>query len=1301
MNSDSTPTPAPQAHVRRWRDDLIRTAATDPLLDVALGAGDSVRILHPPGADLLTALDAGRILRFQPAGEPGAGGEAITTDLSRTDLAVTLSGLRGGELHLALGLRTWAGDDGGRHTSPVLLIPVELVPGEPPGLRRAAADTVVDPVLGLGDLPYPKLLATAGTVDQAVLAHFPLAGPAVGRRLGDDEARIAAHPVIRALTGGTPGFGFPDEPLPAGTPLVLETDADQRAVVAAAVAGRSFAVDGPPGTGKSQTVVTMIGALLGAGRRVLFVSENSNALDAARTRLHDAGLGPFLLDLHSRREVAAALGRALETVPAETAVSADDLPRQPLGLSLRQVTAMISDRVEGLGVPAADVDTSGLTADRLARLRDSAATLARHWRPAAEGRAYTWRGVTHRGPLDARLSAAASALDALSGAAAAHSRLTGAFDIGRLRQVPDLARLLAVAAERPDTVPEHWLTTGAGLDRVRDTADRLAADLRHLAGLQEQAGQAASAPWAGLPGSDVVPALSTAALESLPVAPIRIGGLTSHQAASLAAYFEQDAEMLEAAARSLNGLAVMMGLPPVVSFADAESTLAVIDLGHAPERPERAWLSADGHTAATRAVQALYAAVITLGEAEAAAELYFTPGLLGTDVEGLAARLADDRGLKRFAPSYRADRRALADVTHDDVDPDTARENLHLALAWSRAAISLATAESRHAPALGAYYYGRTTDFDRINRALSVAATAIQRSRTPDLCTLANHIARDGGPDDVALAVAARTQTRMREWRARLAPEPNPAARPDLVRHPILDVAAWLRAHQEPLRTAATAATIASEATNRDLTVDEAYRLVDARATVDAAYENLRAKAAEYADVLGPLYRGEHTAVTTVSAAVDWALRMRSCLTGFDTPLTSVQAGALQNLVPAPQFGQLVRRWDEARIDLLAAFDPGRQADMRAELDDYAGAGALIAALRTDTTGQDEWFAYRAARAELDLDPVVDFCVTERVPPAQLPRVVERAVLQAWAGRQSAGGDGRAHAAAVARIVAACNALRPRDNLIEAAVIRREAAKTDGHLPVRLLLEHTRNHAQALKPGVLATPAAVSRHLPPGFTFDVVVFDEASRITPGAAAVAIQHATSAIVIGDREQLPPAAGGSESILDLMAGSPAFRVLALHRHYRSRNQDLIAFANSSFYQGRLVAVHTGAGPAVESFPVTDLTTGVAERAARHATTSPHLTLGVVTFSAAQAAAIAAAVPGITVTCVDEAQGEEWDVVIVAVGPDSGPAGRAGDRRRLNVAITRARRRTEVVSSVPAADLGTEARHLLGYLSSLSPA
>lgn len=49
----------------------------------------------------------------------------------------------------------------------------------------------------------------------------------------------------------------------------------QRQAVAAAVAGQSFVLDGPPGTGKSQTITNVIAGLMHVGRSVLFVSEKA------------------------------------------------------------------------------------------------------------------------------------------------------------------------------------------------------------------------------------------------------------------------------------------------------------------------------------------------------------------------------------------------------------------------------------------------------------------------------------------------------------------------------------------------------------------------------------------------------------------------------------------------------------------------------------------------------------------------------------------------------------------------------------------------------------------------------------------------------------------------------------------------------------------------------------------------------------------------------------------------------------------------------------------------------------------
>ena len=77
----------------------------------------------------------------------------------------------------------------------------------------------------------------------------------------------------------------------------------------------------------------------------------------------------------------------------------------------------------------------------------------------------------------------------------------------------------------------------------------------------------------------------------------------------------------------------------------------------------------------------------------------------------------------------------------------------------------------------------------------------------------------------------------------------------------------------------------------------------------------------------------------------------------------------------------------------------------------------------------------------------------------------------------------------------------------------------------------------------------------------------------------------------------------------------------------------------------------------------------------------------------------------------QGDERDVLIVSVGygldpagrltPDFGPLSTPDGWRRLNVAITRARYRTEVVSSLRATDIPDSVtseglRHLRHYLA-----
>lgn len=80
--------------------------------------------------------------------------------------------------------------------------------------------------------------------------------------------------------------------------LPIPADGAQMRAIVAAGQGRSFVLEGPPGTGKSQTITNLIAHSLLEGRTMLFVAEKQAALDVVKRRLEKIGLDDFALDLH-------------------------------------------------------------------------------------------------------------------------------------------------------------------------------------------------------------------------------------------------------------------------------------------------------------------------------------------------------------------------------------------------------------------------------------------------------------------------------------------------------------------------------------------------------------------------------------------------------------------------------------------------------------------------------------------------------------------------------------------------------------------------------------------------------------------------------------------------------------------------------------------------------------------------------------------------------------------------------------------------------------------------------------------
>jgi len=174
------------------------------------------------------------------------------------------------------------------------------------------------------------------------------------------ENSVIKYLVERPSEPFSDGTVFPDESRldeeysPENIYCPLDADSSQLASVMAATRGKNFVLEGPPGTGKSQTITNIIAQCLAEGKRVLFVSEKMAALNVVHHRLSEVGLGPFCLELHSnktdKRKVLAQLEESLRVsrTAAEAAWERKAKRLAALRESLNKyVQALGTDRVPG------------------------------------------------------------------------------------------------------------------------------------------------------------------------------------------------------------------------------------------------------------------------------------------------------------------------------------------------------------------------------------------------------------------------------------------------------------------------------------------------------------------------------------------------------------------------------------------------------------------------------------------------------------------------------------------------------------------------------------------------------------------------------------------------------------------------------------------------------------------------------------------------------------------------------------------------------------------------------------------
>ncbi|MGB6298253.1 MAG: AAA domain-containing protein, partial [Rivularia sp. (in: cyanobacteria)] len=297
---------------------------------------------------------------------------------------------------------------------------------------------------------------------------------------------------------------------------------------------------------------------------------------------------------------------------------------------------------------------------------------------------------------------------------------------------------------------------------------------------------------------------------------------------------------------------------------------------------------------------------------------------------------------------------------------------------------------------------------------------------------------------------------------------------------------------------------------------------------------------------------------------------------------------------------------------------------------------------------------------------------------------------------------------------------------------------------IRQFIKKVPQLATTLKPFWLMSPLAVSQYIDAeAINFDVVIFDEASQVCTEDAVPAIMRAKQVIVVGDNKQLPPSSffksGTSgdddddeletyESLLDEC--STVLQKFTLKWHYRSKHESLIAFSNSQFYNSELLTfpnpvkdsnrgVHFryvedgiyARGTDRNNLPEAKVVAQIALEDFQKNQQNPDFSLGIVTLNEEQAATIREQINHLSINNpqfeeffqedsvrsfikpLEKVQGDQQEVIIMSFGYGKDENGKIiynfglltkpGGRRRLNVAITRARSKFVLVSSMKSTD------------------
>ena len=958
---------------------------------------------------------------------------------------------------------------------------------------------------------------------------------------------------------------------------VVSADYSQLMAIETARRGGNLVIHGPPGTGKSQTIVNLIAGLMADGKTILFVSEKRAALEVVKRRLQACRLGVFCLDLHSQYARRAAVYEqfkesidAPHTVRRERAENVEELlvlrgrlnalaravhkRIEPLGLSPYEVSGWYAS-VQHL--PAARLDISwiaDLDPKLLAKIRELAGRLANKRIEFLEHNTSDWRplrtaayGLELPELIRQHTEEAISEIRIVRRSAEELAETLGVRRPVRSVDAHWLAEICKLLSEGP-VVPRSWADTETVAELHRTVqSERLCQESRsRCMTLTEEA--------FGPRRDDSRISKLYEQLEDLSANPENFEAVFgSDWRASVTRRSGEIVELRDALESSLRDLitaseflARTLGTTEIDNWKDLEGWCAraeeIVRLGPVPPQ----WFDSQNWEGLLSEVRKAESAAQSIKSAEEEVYAQFTEDFENAVDQGLEMRYATSHQgvLRLLRRQYWRDSRHIRSFLREpaQLDPRSALRAIRVARQVQREKNSWAAADKQRSEQLGNRYVGRDSDWDGV--AIHINETRQLTEEWPQgLSTLAALLTSRENLHEIRLALKASGDSRalIEAVCIRLGQPTLVADTPSL--RQLLSVTQQC---QDITKSLASAIEIVATG---NASFDELLATYRSAANLFRIQKDFDQRRAALQKGLGAEFSGWETDWQAVEASVEWS---RGLLDLFDGKLPIGVAQQLDERADRAFYSKVSIDLNRDYGAILSQLfreeaSPWRnwsQAPFE-ELADWAQK------IQNNAAGVEGWIDYRDAIA--GVEAIFGIGAGEEIRritdnSLEIPGLLTRCVSGAWLdhafrGDLSLSGfssteiqtirekfrvlDQSLPEAMKDQVRRRCFGRYPMtasldSDLGQVGSLQREINKKKRRRPVRQLLSELPTLAGALKPCFLMSPLAVSQYLPTEAQFDIVIFDEASQVFPEDAVPTILRGTQVIVVGDQKQLPPTA-----------------------------------------------------------------------------------------------------------------------------------------------------------------------------------